>query len=215
MLVDFTSQSTFDLTTIFVLNSHSYTAYTSNWHQQAPDSRTTIVNNSNYTTSPCYYSHIIFYRITPPANSPSVQLADPPSSSKAFIHANNELQHLSQQLMKSNQCKEQLHGTLKKVRANHSWSLATCDRLQTAISNQRCIVNHLKSQFGAGFSAPDLPSQGKSPFTTPPPASESLACKKPCLTPCSGTKTTRKLNFDSLLDATLMDAELAQAVQDT
>ena len=35
------------------------------------------------------------------------------------------------------------------------------------------------------------------------------------MNPYSGTKTTRKLNFDNLLDNTSMDAELAKALQDT
>ena len=105
--------------------------------------------------------------ITPPANTPSIQVPDPPSSSKAFIHANNKPQHLSQQLMKANQQEGQLHGTFKKVRANHSLSLAESNRLRIAIINQQFIVNHLKSQFGAGFSTTGLPSQQNAPVTTP------------------------------------------------
>ena len=115
--------------------------------------------------------------IIPPAALPSVQVADPLSSSKALIHANNELQHLTQELMKANQREGQLCGTLKNVRANHSWSLAECNRLRTNICNQRFIVNYLKSQFGAGFSVPGLPSQQKAPFIRPSPASESSTRK--------------------------------------
>ena len=92
--------------------------------------------------------------------------------------------------------------------------MAEINKLRTAITNPRFIVNNLKSQFGTGFSAPELPSQRKAPFSTPPPASASSSCKKQRLKSYSRTKTTRKLNVDNLLDDTLLDAELAKVLQD-
>ena len=80
--------------------------------------------------------------------------------------------------MKANQQEEQLQGTLKKVRANYSWSLAESNRLRIAISNQQFIISHLKSKFGAGFSTSEVPSHQKATFTTPLPASESSTRKK-------------------------------------
>ena len=148
---------------------------------------------------------------TPPANSPRVP-AEAPSSSKAFVYANNELQKLSQQLIKANQREGQIHGTLKKMRANHGRALAEIIRVRNSITSQQFIVENLKSQFGTSFSAPALPSQRKSPFSTPPPASASSACKKHRLNPYSSSNTTRKLNFDILLEDTLQDAELAKAL---
>ena len=80
--------------------------------------------------------------------------------------------------MKANQQEEQLQGTLKKVRANYSWSLAKSNRLRIATSNQQFIVDHLKSQFGADFPAAGFPSQQKAPCTTPPHARASPTRKK-------------------------------------
>ena len=149
---------------------------------------------------------------TPPANSPRVP-AEAPSSSKAFVYANNELQKLSQQLIKANQREGQIHGTLKKMRANHFRAVAETIRVRNAIKSQQFIVENLKSQFGTSFSAPALPSQQKSPFCTPPPASASSACKNHRLNPYS-SKTTRKLIFDNPLEDTSQDAELAKVLQD-
>jgi hypothetical protein len=152
--------------------------------------------------------------IIPPTNTPGAKVADHPSSSKALIHANNELQNLSQQLLKANQREGQLHGTLKKIRANHSRSLAESSRLRTAIENQRFIVNHFTNQFSSGFSAAGIPSQRKAPFSTPPPANKSPARKNQCMNPYLKTKTTRKLDFDDAFADASQDAELAKVLQD-
>jgi len=121
---------------------------------------------------------------------------------------------LIQQLIKANQREGQLHGTVKKVQANHSRALAEIIRVRNAITSQQFITKNLKSQFGTSFSAPVLPSQRKAPFSTPPPASASSACKKHRLNPYSSSNTTRKLNVDTLLEDTSQYAELAKALQD-
>ena len=104
----------------------------------------------------------------------------------------------------------QLDGTLKKIRANYSRSLAESSRLRAAVNNQRFIVNHLTNQFGSGFSAAELPSQRKAPFTTPPPANKPPPRKKQCVNPYSKAKT----NFDDVFADTSKDYELAKALQD-